>query len=169
MSDGMDKAKKNFWDYACNYFFMGHDGVLETYRSYHPSDDEEREWRKEYIESWIPRISVEDFEAVNKLTAAHAVEAIPYILDIVDDGDSFTKLMLANAIHELSGYPGVDTSLQIKAQIKVKELYQIILSTPVIITDEHKQEIIPLLTILNANSEEEYVISFAKARLESVG
>ncbi len=168
MSEEMELAKKIYWDYACNYFFMGHDGVLEDYRSHHPTGEEEREWRKEFIRMWISKISVDEFDAVHKLCNAHAVEAIPHLIENVEKGDSYAKLIFANAIHELSGCDGVDMSLQIQSHDTVIEQYQKILSTPLNITKEHEREITPLLKIVNAANAEEYVISYAKARLESV-
>jgi hypothetical protein len=112
MSEVKELAKKKYWDYACNYFFMGHDGVLEVYRSYHPTVEEEREWRNEFIRMWISKISVNNFKAVHKLCNAHAVEAIPHLIAKIDKGDSYAKLIFANAIQELSGCDGVNMCLQ---------------------------------------------------------
>ena len=48
MKDEAD-AKRMFFDYACNSFFMSHDGVYEEYKRYGISEAQEKERCREYI------------------------------------------------------------------------------------------------------------------------
>ncbi len=97
MNQSEEPAKKMFFDYACNTFFMAHDGVLEGYKLFGISEAQEAEWRREYIAFWTSQLSTDDLTAVDQLRNAWAGEALPDLIRVADTGDGYAKLWYANA------------------------------------------------------------------------
>lgn len=163
------KAKKIFFDFACNHFYMQRDGVEEEYERFGITSKEEAEWRKEYIEFWVERLSVDDLQPVNRITEASAGEALPDLLKMADKGDSYAKLRYSNAIWQLA--MGADISLALKnqtAKMSVR-LWQSIVEEPFQLTEKHQEEISALLnkykSLTNASTPQEYILNYAKSKL----
>ena len=97
MKDEVD-VRRIFFDYACNGFFMAHDGVYEEYKRYGISEAQEKEWRREYVALWVSRLEIDDLMPVDRLRDAWAGEALPALMEMADRGDSYAKLWYANAI-----------------------------------------------------------------------
>jgi hypothetical protein len=98
MTTNIENAKKIFFDFACSYYYMQHDGVYEEYEKYNISEEQEKDWRKEYIDLWISKLSVDDTLPLRRLTDANAQEVIPALADMSNNGDSYTKYWCAKAI-----------------------------------------------------------------------
>jgi len=166
--EDLEEAKKIFFDNSCSYFFMGHEGWLNTYKNYHISEEQENEWRSEFISYWISQLSVEDITAVHKLEAASAIEALPNLFSLAEKGDSFIKLWTADAIWSLKDRKGVDAKLKQEAADKAIKLWNSIINKDDVRLSENHKAAIPEIGIKNlgASSPEEYIINFAKRKLK---
>ena len=167
-SDNLDKAKKIFFDYECSHFYMSRDGIDEKYYKYHISEEQELEWRKEYIDHWVSQLSVDDMTAVQRLDGACAIEALPNLIYIADRGDSFAKLWIANAIWSITKRdPAIDPDLQKRAIDTAVTLWKSILADKVWLSECHRKEISPgSIKALKASTPEEYTVNYARNKLD---
>jgi hypothetical protein len=102
MTDDKSRAKKLFFEYACNHFFMDREEAGTIYKKYGVSDAQEMEWRKEYIALWTGQLSADSIEAVNKLRFAGAAETLPQLIEWAEKGNDSSRLQYASAIWDLS-------------------------------------------------------------------
>jgi len=58
---------------------------------YRISEEQKSEWRNEFIAYWTSKLSIEDLEAVTKLSGPQAIEAVSDLLGIAEKGDSYAK------------------------------------------------------------------------------
>ena len=155
------KAKKIFFDYRCNEFYMAREG--ENFPQYHISEELKAEWRNEFIAYWISKLSVDDLEAVTRLTGAQPIEAIPDLFGIVENGDSYAKLMITGAIESASSKYGIDKNLRKQTLDRVIKLYESIVGTQIQLSEKHRKEILAFHpSILGNLTPEEYVLKVAK-------
>ncbi|CAG0934793.1 hypothetical protein TFLX_03669 [Thermoflexales bacterium] len=157
-----------FFDYACNTFFMSHDGVYEDYKCYDISDAQEKEWRREYIALWISRLGVDDLTHVDRLCDAWADEALPALMEMAAKGDSYAKLWYANAIWQLADGSSCDMLVRWKARRVANALWQSLLTEDIELTESHKVHIASLLPALQSSAPDEYIQRYARQRLESM-
>ena len=154
-AETLEEAKKIFFEYSCNGLYMAQNDV--HFSKYHISKEQEAQWRNEFVTYWRSQLSTEDLTAVQKLRDAHAVESIPDLLAIVDKGDSYAKLRIAEALAAI-GYMVKDKSLRKQTQATAITIAQSILDHPVQVSESHKIEI----ERLGSSNPEEYIITFAK-------
>ncbi len=60
MTDNLDRAKKLFINYGTSAFHMMREGVLDEYRSYKITKDQENAWRHEHIEERLLKFDIND-------------------------------------------------------------------------------------------------------------
>lgn len=161
------EAKKMYFDYACNIFFMLHDGDYEEYKEYGINEAQEKEWRHEYIALWVSRLEVDDLTPVDRLSNAWASEALPAIMEMADQGDSYAKLWYANAIWHLADGSNCDTISRWKARKAAIDLWQSLQTECIVLTQRHNNHIRPYLWAFHASAPEEYVRSYARQQLKS--
>jgi hypothetical protein len=154
-AETLEEAKKIFFEYSCNGLYMAQNDV--HFSQYHISKEQEAAWRNEFIAYWRSQLSTEDLTAVQKLREAYAVESIPDLMAMVNQGDSYAKLRIAEALAAI-GYMSKDKSLRKQAQATAITLAQSILDHPILVSESHKSEI----ERLGASNPEEYIILFAK-------
>lgn len=154
-AETLEEAKKIFFEYSCNGLHMAQNDI--HFSKYHISKDQEAAWRNEFITYWRSQLSTEDLTAVQKLRDAQAVESIPDLLAIVDKGDSYAKLRIAEALGAI-GYLTKDKTLRKQAQATAISIAQSILDHPVQVSERHKIEI----EHLGGSDPKEYIILFAK-------
>jgi hypothetical protein len=166
--DDLEKAKKLFFDYSCNQYFMIHDGVYEEFKRYGIRLEQEIAWRKEFISYWENRLSVDDLHPLDQLEHTNAVESIPSILTLADKGDGYAKLWYANALWKLCSLEKAPVELQKQGKQKSTELWQELSKQDIgEISENHKKKIMPFLFAMGASTPEEYVRTYAKKQLES--
>jgi hypothetical protein len=165
MSDNKEKAKKIFFDYACNTFYMAHDGELEEYKKIGVSAAQEAEWRREYISFWVSQLSIDDLTAVNRLGETWAGEALPDLIKMAGQGDGYAKLWYANAIWKLANGASISATMRDQAIKTAINLWQSLVQRPIELSDNHKAEISPNMKPLDASTPEEYVLNYAKRKL----
>ena len=157
------EAKKMFFDYCCNHFFMMHNGESDKYRKYRISKRQEKLWRKEFIAYWVGRLDPNDLTALHHLKDAGAIEVLPEIIVQADKGDGYAKLWYADAIWWIADIPwyfkrkpALDTAIK---------LWKSLVEKPFEITKAHKAEISGYLNILGLKTPEEYIVTIAKRNL----
>lgn len=151
-----EEAKKIFFAYSCNHVEMARNDVY--FSKYHISKEQEAEWRNEFITYWRSQLSTEDLTAVQKLEEAHAVESIPDLIAMVDKGDSYANLRIAQALLSLGDWLGRDETQRTQTRAAALKTVQSILDHPVQLSDRHKSDI----ERLGDFDPENYVITFAK-------
>ena len=154
-AEDLEEAKKIFFEYSCNHLEMLRDDV--DFSKYHISREQEAAWRNEFIAYWRSQLSTDDMTPVQKLRSAEAVEAIPDLLARVDQGDSYARLRVAEALWALS-YSVKDRTLKKQAKAVAVKSAQSILANPIQVSERHKIEI----SRLGGSSPEEYIVLFAK-------
>jgi nucleotide-binding universal stress UspA family protein len=154
-AETLEEAKKIFIKYSCNGLYMAQNDV--HFSQYHISKEQEGEWRNEFITYWRSQLSTEDLTAIQKLRDAQAVESIPDLLAMVDQGDSYAQLRVAEALAAI-GYMSKDKSLRKQTQATAIKIAQSLLDHPVQVSERHKIEI----ERLGGSDPEEYIILFAK-------
>ncbi len=155
-AETLEEAKKIFFEYSCNRLYMAQNDV--NFSQYHISKDLEAQWRNEFIAHWRSRLSTEDLTAIQKLRDANAVEVIPDLLAMVDQGDSYARLRIAEALRALSYILDNDKTLKKHAKATAIKMAQSILDHPIQVSESHKVEI----THYGSSNPEEYIIMFAK-------
>ena len=151
----LEEAKKIFFAYSCNGLYMAQNDV--HFSQYHITKEQEAAWRNEFITYWRSQLSTEDLTAVQKLRDAQAVESLPDLMAMVDQGDSYARLRIAEALAAI-GYMAKDKSLRRQAQAIATKTAQSILDHPLQVSERHKSEI----ALLGGSDPEEYIILFAK-------
>lgn len=154
-AETLEKAKKIFFEYSCNGLHMAQNDV--HFSQYGISREQEEEWRNEFIASWRSRLSTEDLTAVQKLREAQAEESIPDLIAMVDQGDSYAQLRIAEALAAI-GYLARNRDLRKQAQATARKVAQSILARPIQVSDRHKSEI----QRLGGSDPEKYIVVFAK-------
>jgi len=155
-AETLEEAKKIYFEYSCNRLYMAQNDV--NFSRYHISKELEAEWRNEFITYWKSRLSTEDLTAIQKLRDANAVEVIPDLLAMVDQGDSYARLRIAEALRALSYILDNDKTMKKQAKATAIRMAQSILDHPIQISESHKIEI----TQYGSSNPEEYIILFAK-------
>jgi hypothetical protein len=155
-AETLEEAKKIFFEYSGNHTTMAQNDV--QYSQYHISKAQEAEWRNEFITYWRSQLSTEDLTAVQKLGEIHAVESIPDLLAIVDQGDSYAKLRIAQALGSISYWIDNDKSLRKETKATSIKIAQSLLDHPLQVSERHKIEI----ERLGDPDPEDYIITFAK-------
>lgn len=151
----LEEAKKIFFDYSCNGLYMAQNDV--NFRKYRIPRELEAQWRNEFIALWRSRLSSEDLTAIQKLREAEAVEAIPDLLGMVDQGDSYARLRVAQALLAL-GYLCRDKDLKNQALDAATWSARLLLEQPPLqITEPHRAEI----ARLGGSDPEAYIRRFA--------
>ena len=165
MDAGKEEAKKLFFEFACNHFYMDHDRMGETYAQFDVSEAEEAQWRQEYIALWVSRLSTEDLTAVNSLTSAWAGGALPALIAMADKGDGYARLWYANALWDLATHCTLADDIRRQAIQTAVELWKSLIRGPIELSEGHRATIAPSLKYLEAATPEEYVRNYAKRRL----
>ena len=160
-AETLAEAKKIFFEYSCNGLHMAQNDV--HFSKYMVSKEQEAEWRNEFITYWRSQLSTEDLTAVQKLRDADAIESLPDLIAIVDKGDSYAKLRIAEAIAAI-GYMAEDRSLRKQTKATARKIAQSILDHPMQVSESHKIEIERLGG--SRSNPEEYIIPFAKNVVE---
>lgn len=124
-------ARQLFFDYLGDKFGMWHDGVLDEYKQYAIDEEQEICWRKELIALWIERLSSTDLSAVITLARLKASEALPKLIRLADQGDSYANLLFANAIWEISSI-----SNNLPAQDFAIRMWSVIAVGPVVLAPD---------------------------------
>lgn len=164
----LEKAKKLFFEYSCNQFFMIHDGVYQEFKRYGIRQEQEIEWRNEYISYWEGQLSLDDLHPVDQLVNTMAVESIPYLIKLVGKGDGYAKLWYANALWKLCDSENAPRELRKQGKQKSIEIWQELSKQPIgEITENHKKKIMPFVFAMDASTPEEYVHNYARKQMES--
>jgi hypothetical protein len=184
----LQRAKEIFFNYSCNHFFLDRDVDANEYRRYDISNEQEKKWTREYTEYWIGKLSVDDFQAVNRLNAASAGEALPEMSRISELGDSFTKLWYANAIWDIACSGIMSPIMRERARRKSIYLWQSLLKGPIEFTADHRNKVSAIVenrvqvensirtaresqklhqhpTTSQTRTPEEYILDYAKSKL----
>lgn len=166
----MNRAKEMFWHYACNHFFIAHDGVHEEYAKLGGGDNEaEANWRDEFISDQLSKLSVEDFEPLQQLSNANAGEAIPPLLEIDDYGDDYSRFWYAFTLHDLARHESVTKANKNRALSKASELWNGILKSPKGISAVNRAQVGDfMLEQLKATTAEEYVQNYTESKLREL-
>lgn len=154
-AETLAEAKKIFFEYSCNGLYMAQNDV--HFSQYHISKAQQAAWRNEFIAHWRSQLSTEDLTAIQKLRDSEAVEAIPDLMAMVNQGDSYARLRVAEALADI-GYMAEEKSLRNQTRATARKLAQSILDHPIQISEHHKTEI----KRLGGSDPEEYVIAFAR-------
>lgn len=154
-AEDLEQAKKIFFEYSCNGLYMAQNDV--HFSRYRVPPELEAAWRGEFIAHWRSRLSTEDLTAVQKLRDADAVEAIPDLLAMVDQGDSYARLRIAEALWALS-YRVKEKALQKQAKDTAIRSARSLLSHPLQVTEAHRAEI----ARLGSSDPQEYIVLFAR-------
>lgn len=166
MDESKTQAKALFFQYACNGFFMAHDGVWDQYQAFGISEEEEQVWRREYIAYWVERLSVEEFTAVDKLRDAGAGEALPRLIELSNTGGDFARLWYANAIwHLANSGEGVSAKMRGQARQVAVELWKSLLPESPEGSLRHQREAWPSPTDLTVVDGDGYVVNYARRML----
>ena len=133
------EAKRIFFEYSCNHYHMSREGI--NFKKYHISQEQENIWRNEFLTHWKSKLSTDDLEAVHRLEAAYAIEAIPDLLAIAEKGDSYAKLWIAHAIWSVSFRNGTDASVRNQARATAMTILRSIIEGRVQLSEHHRREI----------------------------
>jgi hypothetical protein len=156
-----EKAKKIFFDYRCNEFYMAREG--ENFPQYHISEELKAEWRNEFITTWKNQLSTDDLTALQKLHDAEAFEAVPDLIALIDKGDSYAKLELVRALQTMSRKI-TDKAMQKQTLDTVRNTLRFIIDNPVHVSEEHR---IYIQKSFGKNPEE-HIIPWARQILKEV-
>ncbi len=166
MNDGLERAKKLFFDYAGNRYSMYKDGVLEEYEKFAISPTQESDWRKEYISHWENHLSVDQSNAISRLIAIGADEVLPDLITRAHDGDSFSQFWIADATFELALGHYVSEAMREQGIKTAVDIWRSFVEQPIKLTDQHKAEIsLEMKEALKAATPEEYVSNYARIKL----
>jgi len=186
--ENLQRAKEIFFQYACNHFFLDREVDAEEYKKFDVSNEQENKWTREYVSHWISKLSADDFQAVNSLSATSAGEALPEMFRISELGDSFTKLWYANAIWEIASGGIMSPIMRERARRKSISLWQSLLNSPIELTDNHRKKVSEIVenqaqlersiqmaresrglpqrpTTSQAATPDDYILNYAKSKL----
>jgi hypothetical protein len=104
-----NKAKEIYFDYLGNEFFMWKDGVLEEYKSYDVSKDQEILWRNELIENLYSVLNVKHESSLGSLILIINYfgdynllkDVLNFISNNYKEADSFLKLKYAEYLFDV--------------------------------------------------------------------
>jgi hypothetical protein len=153
-AETLEKAKNIFFEYSCNGLYMAQNDV--HFEQYHISNAQQTEWRNEFVAYWRSQLSTEDLTAIQKLRDAYAVEAIPDLLTMTDQGDSYAKLRVAEGLWALS-YWVKDRTQRKQTNATARKMAQAILDRPIEVSESHRIEIAKL----GGTDPKKYIILFA--------
>lgn len=162
------EAKKMFFDYCCNTFYMLNNSVLDKYEKFRISKRQEKLWRKEFIADCVSRLDPNDLSALKRLKDAGAIEALSEVIEQSDKGDGYAKLRYAEAIWWIADIPWYSKVVRKEARDTVINLWKSLVEKPFEITEEHKAEIGLYTNNHKLMTLEEYVVTFAKHRLSEM-
>jgi hypothetical protein len=154
-AETLAKAKKIFFEYSCNGLYMAQNDV--NFSQYHIGKAQQTEWRNEFIAYWRRQLSTEDLTAIQKLRDANAVEAIPDLLAMMEQGDSYARLRVAETLWALS-YWVKDGTLRKQTNAAARKMAQSILEHPILASEGHKLE----MAKLGGADPKEYIALFAQ-------
>lgn len=159
----LEKAKKMFYDYECNHFYMFKEGELEKYEKYKVSEKQEKIWHDEYIAYWLGRLSVDDLTALWHLRNSWTQEIIPTLISMSAKGDSYAKFWFAETILRLSGK---QTRINKQGREAAIKIFKSLIKGKIRISDNHRAEISQgMMVALNASTPEEYLVKYSKRKL----
>jgi hypothetical protein len=121
--ESLEIARQLFWDYACNHFYMAHDGVDAEYKQYQISSEQEHAWRVEYIRYWTDQLSGEFLLPLQRLTDAVAYECLPDLIRLSPTDDYFAY-RLADTLWELAGFWTADHAVRDEARETALRLWR---------------------------------------------
>ena len=159
------QAKEIFFKYSCNETNMARAG--ENFSKYRISDEQKADWRKEFITRWKSKLSVDDLTAVEELGTAQAIEAVPDLLDIAEDGDSWAKLRIAGAIRSAGIKYGIDENLRKEMLEIVSRLCESIIEGQIQLSERHRNIILSFHpNALKNRTPEEFIVDHANFMLD---
>ena len=165
--DDLERAKKLFFEYSCNQFFMIHDGVYQEFKKIGIRQEQEIEWRKEYIAHWENQLSLDNLHPLDQLENTAAVESISSILRLAGGGDAYARMRYANVLWKLCSLENAPIELQNQGKQKSIEIWQRLNTQPIgDISESHQKKIMPVLYAMSATTPEEYIRNYAKRQLE---
>lgn len=156
-AEDQQEAKKIFFAYSCNHVEMARNDVY--FSKYHIRREQEAQWRNEFIALWRSQLSTDDLTAIQKLEEVHAVESIPDLIAMIDKGDSYANLRIAQALLSLGDWLGRDETLRTQTRATALKTVQSILDQPVQLSERHKSDIVEHMG--DDVDPENYVITFA--------
>jgi len=101
MSDDCERAKQLYFDFAGSQFQMWHDGVLDEYRGYKVSREQEAAWRREFVPLWLNRLPEEPIRALVMLRTMGATEALPELIRFTEQASGSVQMSCANALWDM--------------------------------------------------------------------
>lgn len=155
------KAKKIFFDYRCNEFYMAREG--ENFPQYHISEELKAEWRNEFITIWKNQLSTDDLTALQKLHDAEAFEAVPDLIAMIDRADSYAKLEIVRALQTMSRKIA-DKAMRKQTVDTIRNTLRFIIDNPVQVSEEHRT----LIQNWFKQNPEEHIIPWATQILKEV-
>ena len=147
---------------------MSRDGADHEYDQYGVTAEQEAKWRKEYIDYWISRLSMDDFEAINNLSHAWAVEAMPDLIKICIQAEGYAKLHYADSIWQLSKSSNLQENIRKQAIETSIRAWESLLTGNFNIPEHFRKKIISSMPPIEATTAENYVVNSAKRQLEKV-
>jgi hypothetical protein len=163
-------AKALYWSYACNHFFLDRDGALEQYQELGGGNRaKEEQWRYEFIQDAINRLSSDDLCPLHSLMNTHAHEAIPSLLEFNIYTDDYYKFWFAFTLSEVATTSGVNKKHSKLALKKAKSLWTELIENPQGITPDHKKDVDKfMLKSFDASTPEEYVHNYSLKMLKKI-
>ncbi len=161
----LDEAKKLFYSYDCNSFFMMKEGESKKYNRYRVGIIQENKWRDEFVAYWLEKIAKDGFsmQALWHIRNAGSNKCIPALIAMADKGDSYAKLWIADAILSLSD--GIVLANEKGRQAAIA-LFKSILRGPVIISKQYRLEVDQfMMSSFDASTPEEYLVNYSKRKL----
>jgi len=166
MNSDEENAKQLFFDYACSHYYMFHDGVEEEFKKYNISEIQEQEWRREFIDSWIGKLSVDDPYPLKRLRDTSAQEAISALRNLGFQGDSYSKLWCANAI--LDFIKGSESWAK-QGNDAAIELFDKLATENIVISKEHRTKItLVMMLSLGTFTPEAFIRKYAANKLSDL-
>lgn len=100
------RARKLYFDYCGNSFFMHREGVYDEYKAYNISKEQELLWKEELVETLYNQLSVDGGYAFHKLSMiaedyhdySIVEKLIAYLSTNMTKGDSLIKLIYAETL-----------------------------------------------------------------------
>jgi len=159
------QAKELFFKYSCNETNMARAG--ENFGKYRISEEQKADWRKEFITRWKSKLSVDDLTAVERLGTTQAIEVVPDLLDLAEDGDSWAKLRIAGAIRSAGIKYGIDKNVRRQTLDIVIRLCESILDDQIQLSESHRNIILSFQpNALKGRTPEEFIVDHAKFMLD---
>jgi len=161
-----ERAKKIFFDYDCNHFYLSRDRAGDEYSKFGISKEQEQIWRDQFISLWASKLSTDDLEPLGKMSGAYAKEVLPDLIKIADQGDSYAKLMFANSIWSIKDAKEIDADLYEQARKAARDLWTSLLEDNLWISEYHKEDISKqTMKAFQAATVEEYIRNYAQSQL----